>query len=293
MGFTAVTLTIFSLLPFFVMAILAVPKIKVKRWLVVDMSHLDWQMYLNILFWIPNFRDSVSTLGGEVENPSQTFPKALLWAVVLVIQSYVIPLAAGTGALELDRQKWEDGYFADVGMAIGGIWLKWWIEAAATLSNLSLFEAEMTSDSFQLLSMAEMGLLPKVFAICTKYGTLLVGIICSASGIVLLSWMSFQEIVEFFNYLYCFGMLVEFVAFVWLHIKQPELEHPFQIPVGTFSVILMLLPPHNFATPGDIYSLLENCCLQYHSLNYRYPCVSGTRVCEGKEMAAICGHRST
>jgi hypothetical protein len=48
--FTAVTLTIFSL-PFFVMAILAVPKIKVKRWLVVDMSHLDWRMYLNILFW--------------------------------------------------------------------------------------------------------------------------------------------------------------------------------------------------------------------------------------------------
>ncbi|CAM6023689.1 unnamed protein product [Sphagnum balticum] len=242
-GFTAVTLTIFSLLPFFVMAILAVPKIKVKRWLVVDMSHLDWQMYLNILFWIPNYWDSVSTLAGEVENPSQTFPKALLWAVVLVILSYVIPLAAGTGALELDRQKWEDGYFADVGMAIGGVWLKWSIEAAAALSNMSLFEAEMTSNSFQLLSMAEMGLLPKVFAIRTKYGTLLVGIICSASGIVLLSWMSFQEIVEFLNYLYCFGMLVEFVAFVWLHTKQPELEHPFQIPVGTFSVILMLLPP--------------------------------------------------
>lgn len=120
-GFTAVTLTIFSLLPFFVMAILAVPKIKVKRWLVVDMSHLDWRMYLNILFWNLNYWDSVSTLAGEVENPSQTFHKALLWAVVLVILSYIIPLAAGTGALELDRQKWEDGCSADVGMAIGGI----------------------------------------------------------------------------------------------------------------------------------------------------------------------------
>ncbi len=56
--FTAVTLTIFSLLPFFVMAILAVPKIKVKRWLVVDMSHLDWRMYLNILFWNLNLSES-------------------------------------------------------------------------------------------------------------------------------------------------------------------------------------------------------------------------------------------
>ncbi len=84
-GFTAVTLTIFSLLPFFVMAILAVPKIKVKRWLVVDMIHLDWRMYLNILFWNLNYWDSVA---GEVENPTQTFPKALLWAVVFVILSF-------------------------------------------------------------------------------------------------------------------------------------------------------------------------------------------------------------
>jgi hypothetical protein len=57
--FTSVTLKIFSLLPFFVVAILAVPKIKVKRWLVVDMSHLDGRMYLNILLW--NLNLSFST----------------------------------------------------------------------------------------------------------------------------------------------------------------------------------------------------------------------------------------
>jgi amino acid transporter len=241
-GTTAVVLTIFSLLPFCVLSLLAIPKIRVRRWLVVDFRKTDWRTYLNTLFWNLNYWDSVSTLAGEVDNPSKTFPKALLWAVLLVIVAYVVPLAAGTGALPLDRDKWDDGYLADVGMAVGGIVLKWWIESAAAFSNMGLFEAEMSSDSFQLLGMAETGMLPKIFAIRSKYGTPTLGILFSASGVLLLSWMSFQEIVEFLNFLYCFGMLLEFAAFIWLRMKKPELVRPFRIPVGTIGVILLLLP---------------------------------------------------
>lgn len=241
-GITAVILTGFSLLPFFVLAVMAIPKIKVQRWAVMDLTNIDWRIYLNTLFWNLNYWDSVSTLAGEVDNPRKTFPNALLWAVLLVVVAYVVPLLAGTGALELDTKKWEDGYFADVGMAIGGIALKWWIEIAAALSNMGLFEAEMSSDSFQLLGMGEAGMLPQVFSYRSKYGTPVLGIICSASGVLLLSWMSFQEIVEFLNFLYCIGMLLEFAAFVWLRIKQPDLLRPYRVPLGTVGVVLMLLP---------------------------------------------------
>ncbi|KAF9621798.1 hypothetical protein IFM89_028236 [Coptis chinensis] len=67
--------------------------------------------------------------------------------------------------------EWSDGYFAEVGMLVGGFWLKWWIQATATMSNLGLFEAEMSSDAFQLLRMSEMGMLPAIFALRSKYGT--------------------------------------------------------------------------------------------------------------------------
>jgi hypothetical protein len=49
-------------------------------------------------------------------------------------------------------------------MLIGGFWLKLWIQAAAAMSNLGLFEAEMSSDAFQLLGMSKMGLLPAIFS---------------------------------------------------------------------------------------------------------------------------------
>lgn len=163
-GFSAVTLAAFSLFPFLVMGMLSIPRIRPKQWLVVDFKKVDWRGYFNSMFWNLNYWDKASTLAGEVENPSKTFPKALFGAVVLVVLSYLIPLLAGTGATKSAPSEWSDGYFAEVGMLIGGYWLKWWIQAAAAMSNMGLFEAEMSSDAFQLLGMSEIGMLPAIFA---------------------------------------------------------------------------------------------------------------------------------
>lgn len=163
-GFSAVLLASFSLFPFLVMGVLAIPRIRPKQWLVVDMKKVNWRGYFNSMFWNLNYWDKASTLAGEVEDPSRTFPKALLGAVLVVFTSYMIPLLAGTGALRTDSSEWSDGYFAEVGMLIGGFWLKWWIQAASAMSNLGLFEAEMSADAFQLLGMSEIGMIPSIFA---------------------------------------------------------------------------------------------------------------------------------
>ncbi|KAH7575384.1 hypothetical protein ACOSQ2_005352 [Xanthoceras sorbifolium] len=242
-GYSAVSLAIFSLFPFVVMGILSIPRIRPRRWLVVDFKKVEWRGYFNNMFWNLNYWDKASTLAGEVENPSKTFPKATFGAVVLVVSSYLIPLLAGTGALDSPSSEWTDGYFAEVGMLIGGFWLKWWIQAAAAMSNLGLFEAEMSGDAFQLLGMSEIGMLPSMFALRSKYGTPTISILCSASGVIFLSWMSFQEILEFLNFLYAIGMLLEFAAFIKLRIKKPDLQRPYRVPLQTFGVTMLCLPP--------------------------------------------------
>ncbi|KAH7299821.1 hypothetical protein KP509_24G031200 [Ceratopteris richardii] len=232
-GYMAISLGLFSLLPFVVLGLLAIPRIEPKRWLVSDLKRTDWRGYLNSLFWNLNFWDKASTLAGEVDKPRETFPKALLAAVILVVFSYLIPLLAGTGALPLKQSNWEDGYLAEVAMVIGGSWMRWWVQAAAALSNMGLFEAEMSSDSFQLLGMSERGMLPELFAHRSRYGTPTYSILCSAIGVVALSWMRFQQVVEFLNFLYCCGMLLEFAGFIWFTINNPGLPRPFKIPCNT------------------------------------------------------------
>ncbi|KAL8195252.1 hypothetical protein R6Q57_025655 [Mikania cordata] len=242
-GTSAVVLASFSLLPFVVMGLLSIPKIRPKRWVSIDFKKVEWRGYFNSMFWNLNYWDKASTLAGEVEDPSRTFPKALYGAVILVVCSYLIPLLAGTGSLESDYRDWTDGYFAEVGMLIGGSWLKWWIQAASALSNLGLFEAEMSSDAFQLLGMSEIGMLPSVFASRSKFGTPTISILCSATGVIFLSWMSFQEILELLNFLYAIGMLFEFAAFIKLRIKKPDLHRPYKVPLKTFSAAMLCLPP--------------------------------------------------
>lgn len=242
-GWVAVLLGIFSILPFVIMGFVAIPKLEPARWLVVDLHVVDWNLYLNTLFWNLNYWDSISTLAGEVDNPKKTLPKALFYALILVVLGYFFPLLIGTGAIPLERDLWTDGYFSDIAKLIGGVWLRWWIQAAAAMSNMGMFVTEMSSDSFQLLGMAERGMLPAFFAKRSRHGTPLIGILFSASGVLLLSWLSFQEIVAAENFLYCFGMILEFIAFVHLRIKNPAASRPYKIPVGTVGSILMCIPP--------------------------------------------------
>lgn len=55
--------------------------------------------------------------------------------------------------------------------------------------------------------------------------------------------MSFQEILEFLNFLYAIGMLFEFAAFIKLRIKKPDLHRPYKVPLETYGATMMCLPP--------------------------------------------------
>ncbi|KAL8170539.1 hypothetical protein V2J09_022343 [Rumex salicifolius] len=242
-GWAAILLGVVSILPFGVMALISIPKLDPSRWLVVNLDGVNWGLYLNTLFWNLNYWDSISTLAGEVENPKKTLPKALFYALIFVVAAYFFPLLAGTGAIPLNQSEWTDGYFADLAKLIGGVWLSWWIQGAAAMSNMGMFVAEMSSDSFQLLGMAERGMLPECFGKRSRHGTPLLGILFSASGVILLSWLRFDEIVAAENFLYCFGMILEFIAFVTLRVKQPNAPRPYKIPVGTVGSVLICVPP--------------------------------------------------
>ncbi|CAL9075237.1 unnamed protein product [Musa textilis] len=242
-GWLAVLLGVFSILPFIVMGLVSMRELRPSRWLEVDLHSVDWNLYLNMLFWNLNYWDSVSTLAGEVDDPAKTLPRALFYAVILVVVGYLYPLLTGTGAIPVDRESWTDGYFSHIARTLGGVWLTWWVQAASALSNMGMFVAEMSSDSYQLLGMAERGMLPEFFSSRSRFGTPLIGILFSASGVLLLSWLSFQEIVAAENFLYCFGMLIEFFAFVRLRMKYPTASQPYKVPLGTVGSILMLVPP--------------------------------------------------
>ncbi|KAE9595963.1 hypothetical protein Lal_00030932 [Lupinus albus] len=248
-GYVGVLLAVVSLLPFIIMSLIAIPNIRPHRWLSMGQKGVkkDWNLFFNTLFWNLNFWDNISTLAGEVDKPKKTFPMALLIAVIFTCVSYLIPLFAVIGAVSVDQSAWENGFHAQAAEMIAGKWLKIWIEVGAVLSAIGLFEAQMSSSAYQVLGMAEIGNLPKVFGIRSKwFHTPWLGILVSTVIEIAVSYMDFTDIISSANFLYSLGMLLEFAAFLWLRWKSPTMIRPYRIPINLPLLVIMCLIPSVF-----------------------------------------------
>ncbi|KAJ0020050.1 hypothetical protein Pint_31391 [Pistacia integerrima] len=163
-GYTAVTLGVFSLLPFVVFTLVAIPKIDPARWISLGQGGVkkDWTLFFNTLFWNLNFWDNASTLAGEVEHPQSTFPKALFSAGLLTCLAYLIPLLAATGAVPLDQENWVDG----LGMLLEFASFLWLRKKLAEIERP--FRVPMAVPGLVVLCLVPSVFLVYVMAVATK-----------------------------------------------------------------------------------------------------------------------------
>lgn len=283
-GNLSMLVCVISMSPFVIMCILSIPKIQPHRWMVtpeLDLSNDDdavgflnnpeylgvhWRPLLNILFWNLNSFDVGASFAGELRNPERVFPRAMFLSVIFVVLAYLLPLLAALGATDTEQEDWNAGYLTSVSVAIGGSWLGAFTVLASAISNVALFEAEMSGDAYQLMGMADRGLIPKWFKKRSRFGTPVNGIIIGTLVIFLMSVADFDQLVEMLNFAYALSFLMEFSAFVKLRItdgdgkyvyrvlwvtiangiltacRPVEVERPFRIPLNTFGCVCLVTP---------------------------------------------------
>jgi amino acid transporter len=243
-----VAICIISIVPFIILSVACIPHIDTAKWFVIPegayygMASIKWGDFMNILFWNLNYWDHAASVTGEVDVPGKTFPRASFYAVLLVTLGYLHPLLATLGVSDDPPSEWDDGYSEIIAKQVSGRWLSLWIVLASGLANLGLYQAEMTADTFQLLGMAERGLIPKIFAKRSPYGTPTFAILVSSVIIAFFSFFDFTELVEMVNFLYIFSLIMEFAAFIKLRVSHGDIHRPFKIPLGTVGCVLMLTP---------------------------------------------------
>lgn len=264
-GKMATWICFIAMSPFLVMIIVGGPKVNTDRWFEMptnvqgaeeatdddvtggffpDANYLGvlWRPFLNNLFWNLNSFDAAGSFAAEIDNPGTMFPRAMFWGVILVAAGYFFPLLVAIGATEFDRTEWKDGFLAQVATEIGGTWLGAWTVFAAAISNIALFQAELSADAFQLMGMADRGHIPKIFSKRSKHGTPTNGIILGTAVIVVMGTSNFDQLIEMLNFNYALSLLMEYCAFIKLRISQPHVERPYRIPLNTFGCILLLTP---------------------------------------------------
>ena len=202
-----------------------------------------WRPFLNNLFWNLNSFDAGASFAGDIDgDPGVVLPRAMFGAVLMVFVCYFFPLLVAIGASEAEQHEWVDGFLARIASEVVGPWLGGWTVFAAGISNIAMFQAELSADAFQLMGMADRGHLPKIFSTRSPQGTPTWGIVVGTLVIVSMSVSNLDQLIEMLNFNYAIALLMEYSAFVHLRLRRPELHRPYRIPLNTLGCCLLFLP---------------------------------------------------
>lgn len=280
-GMASIIVCIIAMSPFIIMILLGLPQVEPHRWLelpeywnttlsydsssngndnvdfimdddsamasgplpLVGLWGILWRPFLNNTFWNLNSFDAAASFASEVENLHTAYPKGIFVGFILSILAYLLPLLVVTGATNYQQSDWTDGSMGSVAMDIGGAWLGGWIIFAAGISNLALFEAEMSADAYQLMGMADRGYLPSIFTTRSKFGTPTYGILVGTLIVVAMSVADFTQLIEMLNFNYALALLMEYAAFAKLRYTHKDLIRPYRVSIPDWSAILFIIPP--------------------------------------------------
>jgi amino acid transporter len=272
-GKMSVSICFVAMSPFIILTIVGAFKVDPSRWMqmpdqnstaveeMFDDDHITsgmlpipgatlggvlWRPFLNNLFWNLNSFDAAGSFAADVENPGQVLPRAMMWGVFLVASGYLVPLLVALGASDASQEEWVDGYLATACSNIVGPWLGAWTVFAAGISNIALFQAELSADAFQLMGMADRGYLPKILGKRSRHGTPTYGIMIGTAIIVVMGVSDLEGLIEMLNFNYAVALLMEYAAFIKLRISRPDLDRPWRVPLNTFGCIIFLIPTFFF-----------------------------------------------
>jgi len=228
-----------------------------------------WRPFLNNLFWNLNSFDSAGCLVAEL-NSTASFVRSMMMGVLLVVLGYFFPLLIAIGSLDSEQADWNDGYMAVITTEVVGPWLGAWTVFAAGISNIGLFQAELSTDAFQLMGMADRGYLPEIFSRRSKHGTPTYGLFLGTVVIVAMGVSDIDRLIEMLNFNYGIALLLEYAAFFKLRVSRPSLERPYRIPLSTLGCALFFFPTivstvfvMSLATYATYYFSLVACIIGY------------------------------
>jgi amino acid transporter len=199
---------------------------------------------LSIALWNYIGWDNASTVQGEVRDASRAYPRALAYALPLVVAGYLIPV--GTALAATDWTTWTEGSWPAIALAAGGRLgpaLATWIAVAGMVSAVSLFNALLLAYSRIPFVMARDGLLPEALARTDARGTPRNAVLFAALCYSLFMLLPFSGLVVADVLLYSLALMLEFGALLKLRRSEPELRGAFRIPLGTGGVAALAALP--------------------------------------------------
>jgi amino acid transporter len=185
--------------------------------------------------------DNASTVAQEVENPQRNYPRAMIFATILVAVTYILPLAA-MALSGLSVQTFSTGDWTTAATSLGGPLLGMAVVAGGAITGIGMFNALVMSYTRLPMAMAEDGMLPRIVARRNSRGVPWVSVLLCGAAWALALKLPFDRLISIDLILYGSSLLLEFVALVVLRIREPHLARPFKAGNLAFACLLGVGP---------------------------------------------------
>ena len=241
-GEGSIWLNVALLLPFVALVGFALMHGRMGASSAVPLKRADLLGGILIAMWNYMGWDNLSTIAGEVESPQRTYARTMFGALLLVIVTYVVPIAA-VARTGIDPNSWATGGWVDAGRIVGGAGLGLAICIAGVIGAIGTFGALMMSFTRLPLVMAEDGYLPRFFARESAAGVPWVAIVACALFWAITYPLGFESNLILDVLLTGLSILLEFAALIALRVREPEMPRPCRVPGGIWGTIVIGVPP--------------------------------------------------
>ncbi|WP_328375872.1 APC family permease [Streptomyces sp. NBC_00440] len=201
---------------------------------------------LSVIVWLYLGFDGPSTVLGEVADAHRTYTRALIISVPLIIAAYLLPTIAAisSGLHRGSPAAWAQGDFITVGDILGGSWLKVLISLGSALSLAGLFMAILLTSTRIPRALAADAYLPRWMARDSRrFDTPVGALLASSIVVIVLAAVDFSSILRATVLLTLSSILLEFVAFLVLRWRYPQMRRPVRVPGGWPGAVLVVALP--------------------------------------------------
>jgi amino acid transporter len=199
---------------------------------------------LSTLFFNYSGWDNISTYAAEVDQPQRNYPRAIAFALLIVLLAYLLPVLTGV-SVTTNPAVWNTyAGWPVIARLIGGRWLGALIATAGLVSTWALFNAQLLYVSRLPFVMAQDGWLPKVFAnVSRKSAVPREAIISFCVLTALLSSLTFVGLAVIQCLLYAGALTLEFLALLVLRFRHEDTPGSFRVPGGLLGLAYVCVAP--------------------------------------------------
>ncbi|MFB6075543.1 MAG: APC family permease [Candidatus Aenigmatarchaeota archaeon] len=189
----------------------------------------------------------VSSIAGDVREPSKTLPRSIIISIFLVMILYVIVSLVITGIIPYSQL----GFKGPVEVAYETLGLNGvkFLTVVALMATISSLNASLLAGSRVSLEMSKDSFFPSEFSKISRFGTPIVTIV--VSSLMVVSFV-LTDVVEIISYVASINFVLAFIlvnlSTILLRYEYPDKERPFEVPgfpitqlIATLLCVVMLV----------------------------------------------------